>query len=190
MFMEIKDMNLEQYETHYSEIAPNYPYVDDFSPYGNHWHRTNFIIQYMKPGLKVWDAGCSNGGLAKYLTENYDLKYFASDIAPFFVQNAQRSAPKSICAAFPLEKTPFADGVFDVVIAGEVLEHVLNIHVALLEIIRVLRPNGYLLATTPREPDQNKQHLRFLGESEWKELLPKAAIIDGKYSWLVAWQNA
>ena len=44
---------------------------------------------------------------------------------------------------------PFADGVFDRVIAAEVLEHVPSDQRALSEIARVLRPGGLLAVTVP-----------------------------------------
>lgn len=45
---------------------------------------------------------------------------------------------------------PFADGVFDKVIASEVLEHIPEDRTALDEIYRVLKPGGALVATVPR----------------------------------------
>ena len=45
---------------------------------------------------------------------------------------------------------PFADGSFDMVIAAEVLEHVLDDDGAMAELARVLRPGGTLAVTVPR----------------------------------------
>ena len=44
---------------------------------------------------------------------------------------------------------PFADGSFDMVFAGEIIEHVADPDYLLCEIRRVLKPGGYLLLTTP-----------------------------------------
>ena len=189
--MNYQNLTLTEYEKHYTDIAPNYSHVDDFSPAGPHYHRTTFFLRFLHPGQKVWDVGCSNGGLARYITGLMDLSYFASDIAPFFVQNAQRSAPKAICGIFPIERAPFAEECFDVVIAGEVLEHVLNINIALNQIRHVLKRGGMLLATTPRNPDTdvNEQHLRYLDDKAWKELLPQCYVEDNQYSWLMAWKK-
>lgn len=44
---------------------------------------------------------------------------------------------------------PFRDGAFDAVVAGEILEHVLDPDALLDEAARVLRPGGRLVLTTP-----------------------------------------
>ena len=46
-------------------------------------------------------------------------------------------------------RLPFADDAFDVVVAGEVLEHVPHPDLMLAEIRRVLTPAGRLLLSTP-----------------------------------------
>lgn len=45
---------------------------------------------------------------------------------------------------------PFADGSFDVVIASEILEHIVEDDVALAEIARVVKPRGTVVVTVPR----------------------------------------
>lgn len=47
-------------------------------------------------------------------------------------------------------RLPFADGVFDRVIAAEVLEHILDDGLAMAELARVLRPGGTMAVTVPR----------------------------------------
>lgn len=44
---------------------------------------------------------------------------------------------------------PFADNEFDILIANHVLEHVSDLNKALLEIHRVLKPNGWAILQTP-----------------------------------------
>lgn len=46
-------------------------------------------------------------------------------------------------------RLPFPDGVFDHIIASEVLEHVDDDNAALRELVRVLRPGGRFAATVP-----------------------------------------
>ena len=51
------------------------------------------------------------------------------------------------------EKLPIADGTVQVVYCSEVVEHLPFPEQLLAEIHRVLRPGGYLLLTTPNEPN-------------------------------------
>jgi SAM-dependent methyltransferase len=61
------------------------------------------------------------------------------DIAP--------SANIDVCAS--AESLPFADGVFDVVVSQEVLEHVRNPFQAMREMGRVLKPGGLVYCQVP-----------------------------------------
>ena len=48
---------------------------------------------------------------------------------------------------FDIQKTPFPDQTFDVVICNHVMEHVSDDSVAMAEVHRILKPGGILLAT-------------------------------------------
>jgi len=57
---------------------------------------------------------------------------------------------------FPFKKgsitdLPFEDHAFDVVVAGEILEHVIEVEAALNEVQRVLKPGGAFLVSTPTQ---------------------------------------
>lgn len=183
-------MTLKAYSDEHEKNAENYPYLDNFDKDGPHWHRTSFFLEYIKPKDKILDCGCSNGGLSKYLTENIDCTVFAFDIATFFVKNTHKNAPKAICARFPIENIPFVDEVFDVVIVGEILEHVLNEKKAINEILRILKKDGYLLLTTPSPEDSvGDRHLRYLGKKELEMLLPGIDVRYNQYSWLSCYKK-
>ncbi|HEX9639713.1 MAG TPA: class I SAM-dependent methyltransferase, partial [Candidatus Krumholzibacteria bacterium] len=49
------------------------------------------------------------------------------------------------------ERVPFADGLFDIVLCTETLEHVPNDRAILLELLRVLKPGGTLVISVPDE---------------------------------------
>lgn len=47
---------------------------------------------------------------------------------------------------------PFADNTFDVVFCNHVLEHVTDDHRAMTEILRVLKPGGWAMLQSPKDP--------------------------------------
>jgi SAM-dependent methyltransferase len=57
------------------------------------------------------------------------------------------------------EKMQFPDGHFDLIICNHVLEHVANPEVAISELARCLKPDGFLIAQTPYAP-----HLKYTFE--------------------------
>jgi 2-polyprenyl-6-hydroxyphenyl methylase/3-demethylubiquinone-9 3-methyltransferase len=61
-------------------------------------------------------------------------------------------------------RLPFADGVADVVIAGEVFEHVPDLESAVAEIGRLLRPGGVLLFDTINDTTWARVSLVMVGE--------------------------
>lgn len=69
--------------------------------------------------------------------------------AMFEVGEAPASASLS-CVNLSALELPFADDSFDIVIASEVLEHIIQDEVALKEITRITKPKGTIVATVPR----------------------------------------
>lgn len=69
------------------------------------------------------------------------------------------------------KKWPFKDGSFDVVIMGEILEHLILDHFALNEAKRVLLPNGFLIGSVPFLHDTNEYHVRIHNKNSILSLL-------------------
>lgn len=94
--------------------------------------------------LKILDVGAGHGAFAKQL---YDLGFQVSacDLFPeiFYFDKVE-------CKKADLTKAlPFPDNSFDVVVAMEVMEHILDHEVFFSEVNRVLRPDGKLFVSTP-----------------------------------------
>lgn len=181
----LKNKSLEEIEKYYNLVAPNYPWLDNFSEGGSHWHRTEFFLKHIKNGDKILDCGCSNGGLAKYLTERFDkITLIGFDIAKYFVENASRNVSRGIFFNSSIEKISFAANSFDIIIAGEVLEHVIDVNNALKPLLHCLKMNGKLLITTPIVEDTNEQHIQFLNKEALEKYLPGIEVKYNRFSWL------
>lgn len=95
---------------------------------------------------RVLDIGCGHGILLDALAAR--LPAHAQLVGVDAVPPPQGARWHGVTADIA-GRLPFADGSFDVVIAGEVIEHVPHPDLMLTEIRRVLVPSGRLVLSTP-----------------------------------------
>jgi SAM-dependent methyltransferase len=97
-------------------------------------------------GTRILDVGC---GLGLYVQRFRALsdQVYGVDVDADKVQEASRTLPN--IAEAPAERLPFPDGMFDVLLSHEVLEHVTDEDAALREAVRMLKPGGRLVVFVP-----------------------------------------
>lgn len=104
----------------------------------------------LKPpqGWRVLDAGCGAGpGLRVF--SRWANRVLGLDRSFYALQRARQAVPEAgLVQADLTAGLPFADGCFDGVLLGDVLEHVDQGERLLSECRRVLRPGGVLLVRT------------------------------------------
>ncbi len=98
---------------------------------------------------RILDAGCGNGRYSRFLLRHADADALISgfDYSQQMLHRARKrlqSARASQIAA-DLTRLPYADGSFDAIVCGWVLEHLPDPKPGLRELTRVLRPGGKLL---------------------------------------------
>jgi 2-polyprenyl-6-hydroxyphenyl methylase/3-demethylubiquinone-9 3-methyltransferase len=89
----------------------------------------------------VLDAGCGGGLVARELAAA-GATVVGLDRSLGSLGVARRAVGAFLPAQGRLERLPFADGAFDVVVAADVLEHVPDLPAAVAELARVLAPGG------------------------------------------------
>jgi len=105
--------------------------------------RLNYILKYLPSNKNIFilDAGCGNGNYAFYLS---NLKYkniYAIDLFPslntdrFYYQQAS------------IENLPFPDNYFDFIYSNSVIYYLEDPNRGIIELRRVLKPNGILIFT-------------------------------------------
>jgi 2-polyprenyl-3-methyl-5-hydroxy-6-metoxy-1,4-benzoquinol methylase len=111
--------------------------------------RLRALLEHVEPGMRVLDVGCGEGRFAAALAQA-GAHVTGIDVAEEPLRRARERHPGldlrrvSECEAWPL-----GDSGFDLVWAGEVIEHVADTAAWLSELRRVLRSGGSLLLSTP-----------------------------------------
>lgn len=134
------------------------------------------------PGRRVLDLGCRDGALTQAYAEGNDVLGVDADREA--LAEAAKLGVETHWADLdqPLE---LEDDSFDVVVAGELLEHLRDPHRVVAEMRRVLRPGGTFVASVPnayrlkgrllfllgRPPENDPTHLQMFRPSDVRALL-------------------
>lgn len=119
-----------------------------------------FAMADVRPGMRLLDVGCGRGEIIRHCmrlgVEAYGVDYaaVAAQMTRAVIERerqagGERPAPAGVGRA-DAKRLPFADGAFDRILLFDVVEHLYpwELHQALLEIRRVLRPDGRLIIHT------------------------------------------
>jgi SAM-dependent methyltransferase len=134
------------------------------------------------PGRRVLDLGCRDGALTRAYLDGNEVVGFDADREALAA--AARLGIETHWADLdqPLD---VPDASFDVVVAGELLEHLRDPQALVAEIRRVLRPGGTLVASVPnayrlkgrllflfgRPPELDPTHLQMFSAADVRTLL-------------------
>ena len=103
----------------------------------------------LEGGVRVLDVGCGDGRLTAELARA-GVSVVGVDVAAAALRRARETNPDLKLGLIPAEGPwPLEDSSFDVVWAGDTIEHVADTAAWLSEVRRVLRSGGTLLLSTP-----------------------------------------
>ena len=133
----------------------------------------------------ILDAGCGTGFNLNYLNEYGTV--IGSDFSKEALKFCKIRKHKNLVQA-DTEILPFKSNTFDLITALDLLEHLNDIE-ALKEFYRVLKPNGYLVATVPAfdfmwsKHDEALHHKRRYNKAQLKDALKSNGFIIEKISY-------
>jgi SAM-dependent methyltransferase len=134
------------------------------------------------PGLNVLDLGCRDGALTQAYAGGNEIVGVDADREA--LAEAQKLGIETRWADLD-DALPFADTTFDVVVAGELLEHLRDPGRVVSEVRRVLRPGGTFVGSVPnafrlknrlrflrgRKPENDPTHLQMFSPDDVRSLL-------------------
>lgn len=113
-----------------------------------HWiaeARAALVPPAVRPGSLLLDLACGGGLLAPHVARK-GHRHVGLDLSPTALPLAREHGVLPVRG--DVTRLPFRDGVADVVVAGEVLEHVPDAPALVTEACRLLRPGGTLVIDT------------------------------------------
>ena len=145
-------------------------------------------VRGLRPGVAV-DVGAAGGGNTRVLR---DLGWRAIPLE-YGADGAQVAGGRGLpVVRGDATALPFADASIDLVVAFDVLEHLVDDGLAAREVIRVLRPGGHFLVAVPADPrlwsahDEAVDHVRRYTRPTLTALLARAGFDQGPMrSWNV-----
>lgn len=146
--------------------------------------RTAFFQRHVGgPGRRVLDLGCRYGALTAFYADGNEV--VGVDIDRKALEQAGERLGIETRWADVDERLPFDDSSFDVVVIGELLEHIREPERLIAEAHRVLRAGGRLVGSTPNgfrlknrlrflaglHPEVDPTHLHLFSPTDVRELL-------------------
>lgn len=148
----------------------------------NYWFRRHEVVYQLCAGMcadqAVLEAGCGEGYGAD-LIASVARRVVAVDYDAATVAHVRARYPRVQVLAANLAALPMPDATLDVVVNFQVVEHLWDQPQFITECLRVLRPGGLLLMSTPNritftpgsDTPVNPFHTRELNAAELRELL-------------------
>ncbi|MFC1649105.1 class I SAM-dependent methyltransferase [Patescibacteria group bacterium] len=153
--------------------------------------------------LKVLDVGVGDAVYEQRIPKTHRKKMYITgiDISEEQLARSKEYIDKAIALDVDTQRFPFNDGMYDLVIISELLEHIFSPDKVLNEACRVLKKGGRLLLTYPnvgaiqlrssllifgKSPllnyPENQEHIRFFNRIDIISMLPK--MIECQYAGL------
>jgi len=120
-----------------------------YVPLNERRHRAHAkLLDAVGSGRRVLDVGCSSGYLAEPLSKRGNV-VVGIELDPVAAREAERWCERVLVGDLEAMDLPLPPASFEVVLCGDVIEHLRDPGAALARLRPFLRPGGSLVASTP-----------------------------------------
>ena len=123
--------------------------MSGYVPLNERRHRAHAkLLDAVGTGKRVLDVGCSSGYLARPLSGRGNT-IVGIELDPQAAREAQAFCERVLVGDVETMELPLEAGSFDVVLCGDVVEHLRDPAATLARLRPLLRPGGQLVLSTP-----------------------------------------
>jgi 2-polyprenyl-3-methyl-5-hydroxy-6-metoxy-1,4-benzoquinol methylase len=123
--------------------------VSGYVPFNERRHRAHTkLLNAVGSGRRVLDVGCSSGYLSEPLSER-DNTLVGIELDASAAHEAERWCERVLVGDVETMELPFEPASFDVVLCGDVIEHLRDPAAVLARLRPLLVPGGRLVVSTP-----------------------------------------
>ena len=145
------NFSLKNVQIHWDKVAEEYDHSNDeySQTHDQRWIEAKKYIDF-KPKMIILDIFCRTGDSIKYIKTGIDIPIIiGAELSKKMIIKAKKKYLNNSFVHVSPYKLPFKNNIFDVVLSLESLEHIPEPFLFLLEIRRVLKPNGRLIMSLP-----------------------------------------
>ena len=95
------------------------------------------------------EVGCAEGYFCNYALKQNALSSTGVEIAEKKIKIAQKRFPKCIFKKLDIFDVETLEHKYDIVLCSEVLQHLVDYETAILKLIEIIHPRGYLIISVP-----------------------------------------
>lgn len=181
----------------YDDVWKKYGHLDAKSPAA--FHRRRLVVQLARHAVpdakRVLDVGCGQGELVSELAASFrNASVDGADVSQQSLDDTRKKSPAAELFLLDLSARDFTErnaarlGLYDLVVASEVLEHIADDARAAKNLGALIRPGGGAIVTVPGGKmsrfDEIIGHHRHYGETRLEGLLTGAGFeVERVFGW-------
>ena len=138
--------------------------------------KRDIFLKWIGRSKRVLDLGCYDGRDSALFLK-CDNEVYGVEVLYKPAKTAEsRGIKVSIFDMDKVDLWPFENEFFDVVVCGDIIEHVLNVDLFLSNIYRILKPGGLVLISTPNIASIGRRLMLLFGKNPYIEVSQKAEV--------------